>query len=518
MRRLAWLAGLLMTTGFLGCGDCGGEPPPSQSDAASRDRIGVDTTGTDGTALDAPAQDSAVLDSSAPDAVGADSSQPDGGRLDATSSDGAVADAGNLDAALTDLFVADATQPDTSIGDAGTPVTVNLSIKVDELGTSDVSEVRVAFVRFDWDWANGPVVCEDGGVGDASGIDGGGPGQTWRTDTVGIPAHLASVSRSVVHFTVDVPESPPANQIVSTPGNPCQVNGDSRAAMYLPFAFLDSSTGIPDRFDDSDDIIGMGDLLSYASGTGEGHLMLVYAEGTALPLGLDTGWNLLVVGLYDNAPAGEPRALGDEIALAITATPHLTLDVSGQFLQPTGQPATTNVQRRVALLANRALGGVSEIVSVAATGGTYALSLPDHLNTGSLDDFIMHYGPLDVATGSLVTYLDANSNSAYAFSEHESSGDESCPMRGVWYIASPLPWPWALITKVKLARGYNVVGRAWNSEDLQVAPLVDLSETAPIDIDIPVHPDRAFTDNPEPTADTGCACGVIPVPYQSGCQ
>jgi len=75
-----------------------------------------------------------------------------------------------------------------------------------------------------------------------------------------------------------------------------------------------------------------------------------------------------------------------------------------------------------------------------------------------------------------------------------------------------------MITGAHLSRGYNVIGRQWDDASHQIQPLVNIAESDAMDIDIPMDSDATYTDNQEPTADTGCACGLIPTPYSSGCR
>ncbi|MBN2361926.1 MAG: hypothetical protein JXR83_20920 [Deltaproteobacteria bacterium] len=488
------------------CDDCGGETPPpgdaSGSDAATADHAAPDVR-----------RDVSTADRAALDAAAGDLTSIDHGGADHAIGDAGVGDGATADATL-DSHVAD-----SALADAGTPVTVLASVKVDELGVSQVDNVRVQFVRVDWDVFDGPPICEDGGPGDAAGRDGGGSMGSWRTDPVGEAALLATVTRAASHFAVLVPESPPADHLTFPPDDRCGVNTDTRMAMYQGLVFLDSTSGAAGQFDDSDDILGLGDTVSYAGGSGRGTAMLVYATGSALPFGLSAGWNYLIVGLYDNAPPPEPGDLAsDEFAISITNTPHPALSLDGQFTLPAGGVATAAADRRIAFLANRRLGGVSEIIAAPATATTYTLDLPADLGGGNLSEYIVHYGPIAIAAGALVAYADDNSNQLYDIGEAEGSSSRSCPLRDIWFLSEPLPWPWVLITGARLARGYNVVGRSWNESSLQIEPLVNISETDAVDIDIPMDGDVDFTNNDEPVADTGCACGLIPAPYTSGCR
>lgn len=488
------------------CDGCGEEP--------GSDASGHDAALADHRSVDAGRVDGAVGDATGRDTIGHDSATSDAVAVDHTTVDGAVADGAVADGAIADGAIVDG-----AIEDAGTPVTIQLSIKLDELGTDQVADVRVQFVRVDWEVFNGPVVCEDGGPGDAAGVDGGGL-RSWRTEPIGQAALLTSVTRSIQHFTLQVPEAPPAEQLGCPPNDLCCVTSTARVGMYQALAFLDGSGGTAGVFDDHDDIVGQGDRIPYASGTGAGVALLVYAAGATPPLGMSAGWNYLIVGFYDGAPEPEPGTLAsDEFPLSITTTPHPTLTVAGQFTVPTGGVATTDADRRTALLANRRLAGVDELVSLATTGTTYSLDLPTSLAGANLSDYVIDYGPISVATGVIVTYLDTDHSGDYtSFGEQEGATSQSCPTRDIWYFSEPLGWPWVMITGAHLSRGYNIVGRQWNADTLQIEPLVNIAETDAIDIDIPMDSDADYTNNQEPTADTGCACGLIPAPYTSGCR
>ena len=74
----------------------------------------------------------------------------------------------------------------------------------------------------------------------------------------------------------------------------------------------------------------------------------------------------------------------------------------------------------------------------------------------------------------------------------------------------------AIIIRVLYSQGG--FGQTWDSNSLQLEPRIDLDGNQAIDIDIPEDPDHNYTDNDEPTADAGCGCGLIPAPYQSGCN
>ncbi len=510
MKKIAMACGVLVL--WLGaCADCGGEepppPPPPQYDGGNSDA----STGADSTV------DAGVLDGSGDDAAPGDATD-----LDAATSDtaGDSDAAGAEDAATEEDGAAplDAGELDATLEDAGQPLELQLQIKVDELGVDEAGDVQVQFVLLDWDALGGPVVCEDGGPGDAAGTDSGGL-NSWRTAPIGQPATLSLVSRTLQHFSMQVPAAPPGDHLTPTPDDRCGVNTDVRMAMYQPIAYLEGSDGTADSFDDADDILGMGEAVPYAGGTGSGTAMLVWVEGSSLPFGLSHGWNYLIVGLADNAPDPEGGDLASAVySLSITSTPHETLQVSGQLLLPGGGSVTTNPDRRVAFLAGRVLGGVSEIAAIPATGTTYSLELPADLGSATLSEFVRYYGPLGVASGLLVAYDDANSDHAYAFGEEEGATNQSCPMREIWYLPEALPWPWVMMTRSRLGRGYNIVTKSWDADKLQLEPDVDLPETSQLDIDIPYDSDADWTNSDELTADTGCACGLIPAPYTSGCQ
>jgi len=435
---------------------------------------------------------------------------PDGSAGDREVEDaGAVTDAGAVDVGAADHGIIDA----ATRADSGFPATAHLTLQIDEPGTDTVGGVSVTFVLMDWSAFAERPVCVDGGVEDAAGVDSGFQLlSSFRTETVGQQAHLNLVGRESQSLRIGLPEIPPDDHLDHSTDDPCGLLHSGRVAYYLPFAYLDGPISLAGEFDNGDDIIGMAQPIRFQGQDLVGQPFLVYTEPSEPPGWLLPGWSFMLSG-SGGVPLPEVSALADRIfPVTITATPRDSMTVQGQLYNPIGT-LVGEPGRRTALVVQRTLGGIDEIVSDSAEHDTFELSLPARLGGGDLSDFLFPWGTLRFASGYLYVYGDDDGSGSLTQADtHQGTSVQSCPSYDFVYHQSPLPWPFALLYQAKTARGYNLYGRTWDAETEQIEAL-PLRISPVLQVSVPNDQAARFVDSEAPTPDTGCACGLIPLPH-----